>query len=232
MVIKPGHVVRIECELKVHGGDVIESSKKSGPIEYKHGGGQLLTSLEKVLEGLKVGDEKKGTIPAKDAFGGVAQLEQKLSRASFPADAKIDVGTRFEAKITNGTPVILEVAKIDGDDVRAKVVHTARRQGHRLRGEGPRDSSAAAARSADARRRRSPARRRLGRLGSARRLTSGRCSSNRAHRVLILLAHGDGLREIRRRRIRLDVVVKDRAIDDHALHRRRLVRPTIDIVTS
>lgn len=123
MVIKTGQVVRIECELKVSGGEVIESSKKSGPIEYKHGSGQLLVSLEKALEGLKVGDEKKGTIKAKDAFGAVASLEQKLSRKSFPADAKLDVGTRFEAKIANGTPVILEVTKIDGDDVHTKVIH-------------------------------------------------------------------------------------------------------------
>lgn len=123
MIVKDGQVVRIECELRVKGGDVIESSKKSGPIEYKHGGGQLLTSLEKALEGLKVGDEKKGTIPAKDAFGSIAQMEQKLSKKSFPAGAKLDVGTRFEAKITTGTPVILEVVKVDGDNIHTKVVH-------------------------------------------------------------------------------------------------------------
>lgn len=122
MEIQGGHIVRIECELKVHGGDVIESSKKSGPVEYKHGAGQLLVALEKKLEGMKVGEEKQGTIPAKEAFGGAPAIEEKLSRKAFPAEAKLDVGTRFEAKM-NGSNVFLEVVSTDGDEIRAKVIH-------------------------------------------------------------------------------------------------------------
>ena len=80
MEIQSGRIVRIECELKVSGGDVIESSKKSGPVEYKHGSGQLLAALEQKLEGMKIGEEKKGTIPAKDAFGAAPTIEQKLSK--------------------------------------------------------------------------------------------------------------------------------------------------------
>lgn len=122
MEIQSGRIVRIECELKVSGGDVIESSKKSGPVEYKHGSGQLLAALEQKLEGMKIGEEKQGTIPAKDAFGAAPTIEQKLSKKAFPADAKLDVGTRFEAKM-NGSAVFLEVVKTDGDDIRAKVIH-------------------------------------------------------------------------------------------------------------
>jgi FKBP-type peptidyl-prolyl cis-trans isomerase 2 len=124
MSVGSGQIVRIECELRVSGGDVIESSSKSGPIEYKHGSGQLLEALEKHIAGMNVGDEKKGVILAKEAFGAPnPAMEQKLSRKAFPADAKMEVGTRFEAKIANGTPVILEVLTVEGDDIKAKVVH-------------------------------------------------------------------------------------------------------------
>lgn len=122
MMVQKDQVVRIECELRVRGGDVIESSKRSGPVEYKHGSGQLLAALEKKLEAMKVGEEKKGTIPAKEAFGAVSAATQKLPRKAFPAEAKLDVGARFEAKLTT-TPVLLEVTAIDGEDIQAKVIH-------------------------------------------------------------------------------------------------------------
>ena len=35
---------------------------------------------------------------------------------------KLDVGARFEAKLTT-TPVILEVTALTGDDIQAKVIH-------------------------------------------------------------------------------------------------------------
>ena len=120
--VQKDRIVRIDVELRVSGGDVIESSKKSGPVEYKHGSGQLLVALEKKLEGMKIGEEKKGTIPAKEAFGGGPAIEQKLSRQAFPKETKLDVGTRFEAKM-NGSAVLLEVASADGDDIVAKVIH-------------------------------------------------------------------------------------------------------------
>lgn len=122
MEIQSGRIVRIECELKVKGGDVIESSKKSGPVEYKHGAGMLLEALEKKLEGMKIGEEKEGTIPAKDAFGSAQMPEQRIPRKAFPAETKLDKGTRFEAK-NNGAACFLEVIEVDGDDIRAKMIH-------------------------------------------------------------------------------------------------------------
>ena len=124
MDVQSGRVVRIECELRVAGGEVIESSKRSGPVEYRHGAGQLLDALEKELVGLKVGDEKKGTIKAADAFGAPsAQVTKKIPRASFPKETKLDVGARFEAKISAGQPVILEVTDASSETITAKVIH-------------------------------------------------------------------------------------------------------------
>lgn len=124
MDVQKDRIVRIDVELRVSGGDVIESSKKSGPVEYKHGSGQLLAALEKQLEGMKIGDEKKGTIKAKDAFGAPdAQSTRKIPRTSFPKEAEINVGLRFEAKAANGTPVILEVTDVSSETVVTKVLH-------------------------------------------------------------------------------------------------------------
>ena len=47
MNVKAGLVVQLDIDLKVKGGEVIESSKKSGLVAYTHGQGQMLPGLEK-----------------------------------------------------------------------------------------------------------------------------------------------------------------------------------------
>lgn len=124
MKVSAGHIVRIDCELRVSGGEVIESSKKSGPVEYKHGGGQMLTGLESRLEGMGVGDEKTGVIPAAEAFGTEeSQPKMTIPRASFPKDVKIEIESRFEAKGPQGTPVTLQVLSVEDETITARVVH-------------------------------------------------------------------------------------------------------------
>jgi FKBP-type peptidyl-prolyl cis-trans isomerase SlyD len=124
MKVSAGSGVRIEVELKVKGGDVIESSSKSGPIEYRHGNGQMLMGLEKLLEGLEPGAEKSGVLAPEDAFGTEeSQPTMQLPRAEFPKDAKITQGERFEAKGPTGSPMMLRVIEVDEKFVTAKVVH-------------------------------------------------------------------------------------------------------------
>jgi len=124
MNVKDGLFVRIDCELKVSGGEIIESSSKTGPVEYKHGAGQILAALETRLAGMGIGDEKTGTIPAAEAFGDAsAQPKMAIPRASFPSDAKLEVGAKFEAKSPQGTPIMLEVITIEEESVTARAVH-------------------------------------------------------------------------------------------------------------
>ena len=124
MNVKAGLVVQLDIDLKVKGGEVIESSKKSGLVAYTHGQGQMLPGLEKQLEGMAAGEEKSGVIPAKDAFGTEeSQATMKIPRAEFPKDSKIKVGDRFEAKGPTGTPVTLNLIEITDEAVTTRVVH-------------------------------------------------------------------------------------------------------------
>ena len=63
MKITAGSIVRIEFEIRVKGGDVIESSARSGPVQYTHGEGKLLPALEKRLEGRAAGESFSGEYP-------------------------------------------------------------------------------------------------------------------------------------------------------------------------
>jgi FKBP-type peptidyl-prolyl cis-trans isomerase 2 len=124
MKIASGLAVQIDYELSVKGGDVIESSARSGPLRYVHGKGKMLPGLESRLVGLSPGDEKRGEIPAREAFGSEDSLPIKdLTRKDFPKDAKLDAGSVFEAKSPTGEPLRLKIVSANGDKVKARLLH-------------------------------------------------------------------------------------------------------------
>ncbi len=126
MEIKRGEKVRLEYELKVAGvpGEVIESSNKSGPIVYEHGAGKMLPGLEKRLEGMAIGDEKRGVIPAAEAFGTEESLPtRELPRKEFPKGEKLEVGRVFEARDPSGQPVSFKIVSVGADKVKVRFLH-------------------------------------------------------------------------------------------------------------
>lgn len=124
MKIAAGLSVQIDYELSVKGGDVIESSARSGPLRYVHGQGKMLPGLESRLVGLAPGDEKRGEIPAKDAFGSEDTLPIKhMTKADFPKGAKLEGGAVFEAKSPTGEPIRLKIVSASGDKVQARLLH-------------------------------------------------------------------------------------------------------------
>jgi FKBP-type peptidyl-prolyl cis-trans isomerase 2 len=124
MKIAAGLAVQIEYELAVKGGDVIESSARSGPLRYVHGQGKMLPGLESRLLGLKPGDEKRGEIPAREAFGSEESLPVKdMTKRDFPKDAKLEAGAVFEAKSPTGEPLRLKIVSTAGEQVKARLLH-------------------------------------------------------------------------------------------------------------
>jgi peptidylprolyl isomerase len=126
MKVTAGHTVRIDYELKVKGGAVLESSAKGGPLEYVHGEHRLLPALERHLEGMSVGEEKKGEIPAKDAFGDESSLPTlDMLKKEFPSDEKLTVGRIFMAKAQGQgqNAVRFRIVSIEGDRIKVRLLH-------------------------------------------------------------------------------------------------------------
>jgi FKBP-type peptidyl-prolyl cis-trans isomerase SlpA len=123
MKVTPGSIVRIEFELRIKGGDVIESSARSGPVQYTHGEGKLLPALEKRLEGLSAGQALEGEIPANEASPGEETLPTRaVPRAEFPKDADLEVGSTYEAHTDNGAVVLLKVVSVDDKHVTVRLL--------------------------------------------------------------------------------------------------------------
>jgi FKBP-type peptidyl-prolyl cis-trans isomerase SlyD len=123
MKITKDMAVRLHVTLTTTDGQVIESSDKSGPVDYVHGRGAMLPGLEKALEGLEAGAAKEGVIPARDAFGTEESLPTKeMGRAEF-GQTKIEAGMQFEAKGPDGKPVTFKIVKVGDQHVTVRFLH-------------------------------------------------------------------------------------------------------------
>ncbi|MBL8607832.1 MAG: FKBP-type peptidyl-prolyl cis-trans isomerase [Myxococcales bacterium] len=123
MKIAPGNIVRIEYEIRVKGGDVIEASTRSGPVQYVHGEGTLLPALEKRLEGLSAGQSLEGEIPAAEAIPPEDTLPtREIPRKEFPGKAQLEVGALFEAHTEAGGTINLRVVAVDDEKVTARLL--------------------------------------------------------------------------------------------------------------
>ena len=123
MKIAPGSIVRIEYEIRVKGGDVIESSTKSGPVEYVHGQGKLLPALEKRLVGLETGASLEGEIPASEAIPPEDTLPTRaIARSEFPSAGPLEIGALFEAHTVGGGVIDLRIIALDAKTVTARIL--------------------------------------------------------------------------------------------------------------
>ena len=124
MKVEKGKKIKMEYELSVDGGDLLESSETRGPLEYFHGEGRMLAGLERQIEGLEVNDEKEGLIPAAEAYGTEDSLPTSaVSRSEFPEGADVKEGASFEARGPDGNPIQFTVVEIDDETVTVRFNH-------------------------------------------------------------------------------------------------------------
>lgn len=122
MKIEKGRRVTLKVDLSVAGGQQLEKST----VEYIQGAGTMLLGLENVLEGLEKGAKRDGVLKAKDAFGNPAMHPtKKMKKSEFPPDAKLAVGEKLVAASDDKSKmnVILEIAKVTGEDVEVRLLH-------------------------------------------------------------------------------------------------------------
>jgi FKBP-type peptidyl-prolyl cis-trans isomerase SlyD len=117
MQITANSVVTMNYRLTDDAGTVIDESQ-DGSFNYLHGAQNIIPGLEAELEGKQAGDELTVTVAPKDAYGERNDaMTQVVSRDMFDMDAEIKPGMQFHASTPDGQPVMVTVAKVDGDDI-------------------------------------------------------------------------------------------------------------------
>lgn len=97
-------------------GETLDSSREREPLSYLHGGGNIVSGLERALVGKQVGDTLKVDVAPEDGYGlHREQLVQVVPVSAF-GDVEVRTGMRFTAE-TDGGPVSVVVTNVEGDQV-------------------------------------------------------------------------------------------------------------------
>lgn len=122
MKIETNKVAQIEYTLTNSEGEVLDASKGQ-PLAYLHGHHNLISGLEKELEGKEVNDKFTVTVIAAEAYGEIdPNLIQQVPSELFQGVETLEVGMRFEGQSEHGVQSVV-IDAIDGDLVTVNANH-------------------------------------------------------------------------------------------------------------
>ncbi|MZI92323.1 peptidylprolyl isomerase [Vibrio sp. CAIM 722] len=117
MKIEKNVVAALAYQVKLEDGVVVDQSTTDAPLEYLHGNNNLITGLERELEGKVAGDKFSATFAPEDAYGEHSDdLVQRVPANVFQGVDELEVGMRFLADTDQG-PIPVEITEVDGDEV-------------------------------------------------------------------------------------------------------------------
>lgn len=122
MQVAADRVVLIHYTLKDDDGAVIDSSAGAEPLAYIQGHGNLVSGLEKALEGRQNGDTLAVSVAPADGYGKHdAALIQRVPKRAMQGAGEIKKGMQFQARTDDGmrmftvTAVVGDMVTLDGN---------------------------------------------------------------------------------------------------------------------
>jgi FKBP-type peptidyl-prolyl cis-trans isomerase SlyD len=110
--VQEGSIVSIEYTLTDDDGKVIDTNVGKEPLTFIQGAGQIVSGLEKELQGLKPGDQKKVQVKPEDGYGMPSQQAfQEMPRENIPAEAQ-KPGVTLMAKGPDGRAIPIRVHEV------------------------------------------------------------------------------------------------------------------------
>lgn len=98
-------------------GIMIESSKDHGPLYFLEASQQIIPGLETELVKMGIGDKKKISVAAKDAYGETrTDLIVNVQANQLPQGKALAVGDQFRVDADHNSPVFI-VKAINGEHV-------------------------------------------------------------------------------------------------------------------
>lgn len=117
MQVADNMAVSIHYTLTNDKGEVLDSSIGDEALVYLHGEGNIISGLEKALDGKTVGDKFNVRLAAADAYGELMEDRvQVISRAMFEGVDELEVGMQFQDDVSDG-PGIVTITNIDADNI-------------------------------------------------------------------------------------------------------------------
>ena len=117
MQIDTHKVVTLNYTLKDDDGNVIDQSNDSSFV-YLHGGGNIVSGLEKALQDKTAGDEFSVAVQPEEGYGLRDDSRvQAVPRSMFPEDSEISAGMQFHAQGPDGSHLLVTVVDVSDDQI-------------------------------------------------------------------------------------------------------------------
>jgi peptidylprolyl isomerase len=113
-VTQNGDTVKVDYTGTLSDGTVFDSSIGRTPLEFTVGAGQMIAGFDKAVVGMKLGETKKVTIPADEAYGQRNdKLTAVINKSELPPGLNPKVGDRLQMQTQNGPIAVLVTAVTD-----------------------------------------------------------------------------------------------------------------------
>jgi peptidylprolyl isomerase len=123
-LVKNGDVVKVDYTGTLVDGTMFDSSKGREPLEFTVGAGQMIEGFDSAVVGMQVGQTKKVTIPAAQAYGERREnlvLEVPIDQLS--PDLHPSIGDHLGMKNPNGREVDVVVTAINDTSMTVDANH-------------------------------------------------------------------------------------------------------------
>jgi len=119
-----GNTVRFHYTGTLKDGTTFDSSADKDPLEFEVGASQIIPGLEKEIEGMAVGENKRVEVAADDAYGPYREdIVQTVERSMIPDEIELAEGLQLQAQDPSGNPISLKVLDFDDSTVRLDPNH-------------------------------------------------------------------------------------------------------------
>jgi len=121
--VQNGLVVSMEYTLTVD-GEVLDSSKDAGPLQFLAGHDNIVPGLEREMTGMKIGESKDVLVSPEDGYGefdGEAFIE--IPRSEFPSDMELEEGLELNVTDEEGQGQLAFVDSFTDESVRLDFNH-------------------------------------------------------------------------------------------------------------
>jgi len=123
-VIGEGMQVVLHFAVKLADGTIVDSNFDKAPATFQVGDGNLLTGFERVLFGLRAGDQREFNILPEQGFGMPNPNNvQRMIKADFAADITLEPGLMVSFADANKAEVAGVIKRVEGDLVEVDFNH-------------------------------------------------------------------------------------------------------------
>ena len=120
---KQGDTVRVHYTGTLDDGQEFDSSRGLDPLTFTIGAGAVIQGFDDAVTGMAVGDEKRVTIPAAEAYGPRRdELTVRIPRTELPPDLELEEGTQLRME-QGEQSVVVTVREMDDETVTLDANH-------------------------------------------------------------------------------------------------------------